>query len=178
MPDDLAGLVLRAADIGDADALNRLTNLPGVRYGTLRMPFTPLSATRTMLANEDPNVHRIVAIMGCKLVGIVTLFRGVDRTAHKAGIGICVHDAFTGRGVGNALMAAATDLADNWLGLRRLELDVSVDNAAAIHLYEKHGFEHEGVKRADSLRGGMLEDVLMMGRLRDAPPRQSPEGAR
>ncbi len=54
------------------------------------------------------------------------------------------HDQWQGRGVGRALMEAAVDLADNWLSLTRLELTVFADNAPAIRLYERVGFEVEG----------------------------------
>ncbi|VEB44803.1 putative acetyltransferase YhhY [Chromobacterium violaceum] len=62
-------------------------------------------------------------------------------------------------------MRAIIDLADNWLGLIRIELKVIHDNARAIALYEKFGFEYEGRLRQEQLRAGKLEDVLVMGRL-------------
>jgi putative acetyltransferase len=55
-----------------------------------------------------------------------------------------VRDDWHGQGVGTALIEAAIDLADNWRNLTRLELRVFTDNAPAIHLYEKVGFEIEG----------------------------------
>jgi putative acetyltransferase len=63
-------------------------------------------------------------------------------------------------------MAAMIDLADNWLGLRRLELEVWADNAAAIHLYEKFGFVVEGTGRQFARRAGELVDAHFMARLR------------
>jgi len=39
-------------------------------------------------------------------------------------------------------MAELIDIADNWLDLKRLELTVYVDNAPAIRLYEKFGFQY------------------------------------
>ena len=45
---------------------------------------------------------------------------------------MAVRDDWQGRGVGTALMEAALDLADNWLNLTRIELEVYTDNAAAI----------------------------------------------
>ena len=53
---------------------------------------------------------------------------------------MAVHDDWAGRGVGTALMQAALDLADNWLGLTRVELTVWADNQAALALYRKAGF--------------------------------------
>jgi putative acetyltransferase len=77
-----------------------------------------------------------------------------------------VHDAFQNRGVGSALMRAMIDLADNWLGLRRLELEVWTDNTLAIHLYEKFGFAVEGTGRQYARRAGELVDCYFMARLK------------
>lgn len=79
----------------------------------------------------------------------------------------------TRRGGGTALMAAMIDLADNWLGLHRIELTVNADNAAAIHLYEKVGFTVEGRFRDYLFRAGQYVDALAMARLRPASARQA-----
>ena len=65
-------------------------------------------------------------------------------------------------------VAALIDAADNWLDLKRLELTVYVDNAPAIGLYRKFGFEVEGTRRADAFRDGKFVDSLMMARVRGA----------
>jgi putative acetyltransferase len=63
-------------------------------------------------------------------------------------------------------MQAAIDLADNWLNLTRLELEVYSDNETAVHLYERFGFEREGLMRQHAFRNGQYVDSLMMARLR------------
>jgi putative acetyltransferase len=63
-------------------------------------------------------------------------------------------------------MEAALDLADNWLNLTRIELRVYVDNAAAITLYEKFGFEVEGTHRRLAFRDGEYVDAYSMARLK------------
>lgn len=68
--------------------------------------------------------------------------------------------------VGGRLLAAAIDLAENWLNITRLELTVFVDNAAAIALYEKHGFRIEGESPEFALRVGEYVAVYHMARLR------------
>ncbi|MFP3581719.1 GNAT family N-acetyltransferase, partial [Arthrobacter sp. SIMBA_036] len=73
-----------------------------------------------------------------------------------------MHDAYHGRGVGTALLRALTETADASLGLRRLELQVFVDNTPAIALYRKFGFVEEGVSRGYAMRDGVLADALHM----------------
>jgi putative acetyltransferase len=77
-----------------------------------------------------------------------------------------VHDEWQGKGIGMALMHAGVDLADNWLNLTRLELEVYTDNEPAIHLYERFGFEREGTLRQYAFRDGRYVDSYMMARLR------------
>jgi putative acetyltransferase len=47
-----------------------------------------------------------------------------------------------------------------------MELTVYTDNAAAIRLYEKFGFEKEGLLRSFGYRDGQYVDVYTMARLR------------
>ena len=68
--------------------------------------------------------------------------------------------------IGTALMEAAVDLADNWLGLTRIELEVYTDNWAGIALYEKFGFEIEGTHRRFAFRDGEYVDAYSMARLK------------
>lgn len=67
------------------------------------------------------------------------------------------------------MLQAALDLADNWLGLRRIELHVHADNERAIALYRKFGFEAEGTHRAYAIRNGVYVDSLSMARLIEGP---------
>ena len=83
---------------------------------------------------------------------------------------MAVHDGFQGRGVGTALLTAAIDLAENWLGLHRLELHVYPDNVAGIRLYTKFGFVVEGTARDFAWRNGAFVDALAMARIRGALP--------
>ena len=71
---------------------------------------------------------------------------------------------FRGQGVGEALLTAVTDAALAF-GFSRLELEVFGNNSAAIGLYEKHGFEVEGLKRKARFIDGEYYDIQVMARL-------------
>jgi putative acetyltransferase len=79
---------------------------------------------------------------------------------------MAVRDDWQGKGVGKALLGAAVDLADNWLNVERIELTVYTDNAAAIALYQRFGFDIEGTFRRYGFREGVYVDAHAMARLR------------
>ena len=168
----LEDMILRAAEVDDAEGLTILGNLPGVRHGTLREPFQSIAGTRKMLENTPPTDRRIVAIWQGQLIGWCGLYRHKGRESHVAEIGIGVHDNFVGKGIGGKLLAAAIDTAENWLDIRRLQLFVNADNLHAIKLYEKHGFKHEGTLRGLTFRDAQYVDGHIMARLRDEQPRR------
>ena len=166
---DASALTIRAAEPADLEGLTHLMNLPGYRHGTLRMPFeTQGSASKRIFEGASSSIH-LVALAGTDLVGMIGLHRWSGRRSHVGMIGMGVHDDWTGHGIGRRLLDTALDLADNWIGLTRLELSVNVDNARAIHLYESAGFETEGRERQSILREGVLVDAFTMARLRPAP---------
>ena len=158
-------ILIRALEPGDLPDLTEAWNQPQAYAGTLQLPFTSLESRQQRHATS-PGVTRLVAVIDDKVIGMIFLSRFENRRSHVGMLGMAVHDAYAGRGVGGALMAAVVDLADNWLQLKRLELGVYTDNARAIALYEGFGFEREGVNRAYAWRNGAFADSLSMARLR------------
>jgi putative acetyltransferase len=164
-------VILRAAELDDAEGLTTLGNLPGVRNGTLRVPFQSVASTRKMLENTPSTDCRILAIWQGQVIGWCGLYRLKGREHHVAEIGIGVHDDFAGKGIGGKLLSAIIDTADNWLNISRIQLYVNVDNHHAIKLYERFGFQHEGTLRSLTFRNGEYVDGHIMARLREEQPR-------
>jgi RimJ/RimL family protein N-acetyltransferase len=80
-----------------------------------------------------------------------------------ANLGMLVSGAWRGRGVGSALLGAGITWA-RAAGAHKVALQVWPHNAAAIALYEKFGFQHEGVLRQHyRRRNGELWDAIVMG---------------
>jgi len=144
--------------------------------GTLQLPYQSLDEVAQRLAETQPNHYRLVAEVGGQVVGSLGLAAGQRRKAHLGQIGMMVHDDYQGRGVGTALLAAAIELAERWLGVHRIELEVHTDNEPALRLYHKFGFEIEGTKRRYALRDGEWVDAHVMARLAPLPGAASPGG--
>jgi len=164
-----AGVRIRAAEPSDLEAFGRTMEDPGVIQGTLQVPYTSLEQRRAIFAAADMHVRLLVAepVAGGGPIGNLGLHRNTrPRRIHTAAIGMSVRDAWQGRGVGSALMAAALDVADNWWQVRRTHLEVFTDNEPAIALYRKFGFKIEGTLREDAFRGGVYVDSYAMARLR------------
>lgn len=159
------GLIIRASRPDDAAAMVEMIALPGFRAGTLRLPYPRQDQTRNWLESQTSDTVNLMALLDGQIVGNAGLNRHGGRRAHAAGLGIGIHDDFVGRGIGSALLGELVDVADNWLNLRRLELNVYTDNSVAIRLYEKFGFKAEGVLVGYAYRDGAYVDSLAMARL-------------
>ncbi len=161
-------VTIRAFEMADWEDVAVLFLAPNCRWGTLQMPYQSRDDIKHKLANPAPGMHRLVAVMDGeqKIVGLVSLWTFSNRRrAHVGSIGIFVHDDYQNRGIGSQLMAAIIDLAENWLNLKRLELQVNTDNPSAIRLYEKFGFEKEGTLRKNAFRDGAYIDAYTMAKV-------------
>lgn len=161
-------LKIRRAEPDDYAALYEIFSSPKVFAGTLQVPYPSREQWRRRIAEPEEGTYNLVAVVKDRVVGMldVRTFPNRPRRRHVGTIGMCVHDEWQGKGIGTALMRAGVELADKWLNLTRLELEVYSDNEPAIRLYQRFGFEHEGTLRQHAFRDGRYVDSHMMGRLR------------
>jgi len=167
---------IRRVRTSDAEGIARLMGDPDIFGNLLQLPYPSIEAWRARLAEWDQPGRTdlmLVAEADGALIGNAGLHPAGPalRRRHALGLGILVAREWHGRGVGSRLMAALLEAADGWLGCLRVELTVYTDNAAAIALYRKFGFEVEGTHRAFALRNGRYVDALAMARLHPSPPR-------
>jgi putative acetyltransferase len=160
--------VVRHAEPADFEALHRVYSGPKAIGGTLRLPYASDESYRRRLAEQQEGSFNLLACAEGEVVGHLGLHTSPNhhRRRHVGQIGMAVRDDWQGCGAGTALMGAAVELADRWLNLLRLELEVFTDNQPAIRLYQKFGFEIEGTLRKMAFRDGAYVDAYAMGRLR------------
>ena len=161
-------IAIRRAEPADFEGVASVYEGPTAQSGTMQVPFPSREVWRKRLAEPPAGAHILVALMDGRIVGNGGLLpaESSPRRAHVMHLGLAVHDDYQSRGVGKALMAALVDLADRWLPVRRLELQVYADNARAIALYERFGFREEGRHRGHTLRDGAYVDTVSMARVR------------
>jgi putative acetyltransferase len=164
----IEGLKMRRAEADDYEQVYEMFASAKVYAGTLQLPYPSREYWRRRLTENTDSIYNIVAIIDNRIVGMVSVdtYPNRPRRRHVGAIGISVHAEWQGKGLGKELMRAIIDLADNWLNLTRLELEVYADNEAAIRLYERFGFEVEGTLRQHAFRDGRFVDSKVMGRLR------------
>jgi L-phenylalanine/L-methionine N-acetyltransferase len=163
-------ITVRHSEPEDYAAIYRVYSSPRAMADTLGLPFSSKEPWRERLAAQREGEVSLVACAGGEVVGHLSVYPYREpRRRHSGHFGMAVRDDWQGKGVGTKLLEAALDLADNWLGLTRLDLRVFVANVVAIALYRKFGFKIEGTHERFALRGGEYVDAYVMARLKQPP---------
>jgi len=150
-------LVIRPARPDDAEQLTTLTQEmvregavlrdgPGVPSYTPEQTrwMTERARERIMRATSSDSDLILVAEVDGHIVGEVSFTTespGVRPGTAAAGAG--VKRELRNQGIGSALLAQAVEWAQGANSVKRVLLSVRTENAAAIHLYQKHGFQFQ-----------------------------------
>lgn len=161
-------ITVRRASIADAPALERIYRQTTVLENTAQEPLASVEGIGAWIAGIGAEGHLLLACAEGDLAGALLLQQMANPGLRHVGqlARVAVDEARRGRGVGSRLVAAAIDLADNWLNLFRLELLVRADNPSAVALYRKYGFRDEGLLQGYGYRNGSYIDCLAMARFR------------
>ena len=109
-----------------------------------------------LLAAEEDN----------RIVGYISAEKGgLNRIAHSAYIVVGILKDYRGKGIGTEFFKQLDIWADE-KKITRLELTVICENEVAKHLYEKNGFEVEGIKRKSVFVDGNYLDEFYMAKIK------------
>ena len=161
---------VRTAEARDDEALRRLDR---ITWSPIVQPGPPVPDGDPFFTDERPHEEVLVAVVENQVVGYARLGHPfpLESGRHVLEVqGLAVDPAFAGRGVGRLLVEAAITEARR-RGARKLSLRVLGGNARARSLYERCGFEVEGILREEFfLEGQFVDDILMAIRLEPADP--------
>lgn len=165
-------LLIRPANKEDAQELLQLLNIVGgesdnLTYSDNELGFT-VSQEEAFIEghNQCNNSLLLVAVYKNNIIGTLNFAGGNrPRIAHSGMFGMSVLKEYWGIGVGTCLVDYLLDWAEESDIIKKIELQVKVDNIRAIELYKKMGFTVEGRLRKSLKINEVYYDTLYMGRL-------------
>jgi RimJ/RimL family protein N-acetyltransferase len=167
---------LRALDSTDVERTHQWHNDPEL-YKTLIGSFHFVSMPteenwmrgKQSFSNQEFNLAICLSENSLHVGNIY--IRNIDYISRRGAFHILIGERDQrGKGLGQAATRLAIQYVFQDLGLNRLELGVLEENKAAIHVYEKCGFIHEGKLRQYVFKEGIFKDILMMGICANDPP--------
>jgi putative acetyltransferase len=159
-------VTIRPVRVEDTEAIWRITQQEGVIETILALPSDRIEQRRERLASLGLDEHWFVAEADGEVIGLAGLTVGTGRLRHSGHVFVFVSREYRGQGVGTRLMETLLDVADRWLLLRRVELTVVAENERAWRLYERLGFEKEGLRKLSVISQGEIKDEWLMARYR------------
>jgi putative acetyltransferase len=167
---DFSTLTIRGLHSDDSENLFALWSIPDVLLNTVDLPYIAEDAFRDQVLNTHGNAHVLVAETGLssgrkRLLGVAWLAVLKDRRRHAGTLKVVVHPEQREGSAETGLLAAVLDLADRWLGLRRLETTIYTVDERLLALYAQHGFVIEATMQRYAFRAGVYEDACLLARL-------------
>ncbi|MFE6168970.1 GNAT family N-acetyltransferase [Viridibacillus arvi] len=112
----------------------------------------------------EQNSIILIATLKGEIIGIASINSSQkDRTKHVGTLGIVVSEQLIGQGLGRKLMEELINWATSNGVTKKISLVTREDNTFAIGLYEKLGFEKEGLIKNDNFINGVYYNTLVMG---------------
>ena len=125
----------------------------------------PLESTHEFVLNNIKEKYpQNIAVFNDMVVGWCDIIpkKGID-FKHCGVLGMGVHKDYRRKGIGSTLLDATLAGAREF-GLERVELEVYTSNTVAIRLYEKYGFQFEGIKRKARKLEDKYYDIQIMAK--------------
>lgn len=160
----------RSADVDDAAQMIEYLN-----QISLDTPYISMEPGEVKLSIEDEKsfVDRLkaddrslmlVVLHGDEIIGAANVnpVSSKPRMRHRCSIGISLKKPFWNKGIGSEMMKTLIKTATD-VGFEQMELEVVVENARALALYKKFGFEICGRHPHDmKYKDGTYADIFFM----------------
>lgn len=125
------------------------------------MTFDLFAERAKKIADDaEKNVDFVCEVEGT-VVGRAGLF-GFDELSRSCEVGLNLGPEHRGKGYGREVLRLLLDFAFRHRNLRRVHLQTSAANTAAIRCYEAAGFVHEGRLREAAWIDGSYVDMVLM----------------
>ncbi|MFR3499745.1 MAG: GNAT family N-acetyltransferase, partial [Paraclostridium bifermentans] len=99
-----------------------------------------------------------------EIVGIASITSvQKERMKHNGTLGISLRKKYWGIGLGSEIMVYLIDWAKSNKITKKINLLVREDNIRGVKLYEKFGFEKEGLLKKDICVNGIYYNTIAMG---------------
>lgn len=160
-------VTLRTVEEEDIEFVQGYVNDPDVRAGlSMSMPINGKQEQEYFeeRISSDEGVHLLICADG-EAVGMISLDIG-DRHG-SAEIGISIAPEFHGNGYGTEASRLLTTYAFEELRMHRVMARAFAFNEGSKRIWEKLGFEQEGLHREAAFTGGEYVDVVHFGVLED-----------
>ncbi len=166
----LNGVMIRPFEIDDIDTLykwdmdNDLEILAG--WGGKRSRAAYRNKYEQQITEPRDDFYMFGIEVGNQLVGYLQLAH-IDNTNRHAAIGILIGEKEVwGQGVGANALRLLIDYTFTVKGLERVYAEIYGFNARSLHLFEKIGFQQEGILRQHEFHNGSLRDLYVFGLLK------------
>ncbi|MDP9079827.1 MAG: GNAT family N-acetyltransferase [Bacteroidota bacterium] len=162
--------IIRQADENDAEDLIQYSKI--VFASTDQLLTAPeeynisVAGEKAWINNirKSENSELLIAELDNQLIGFL-FFIGQTKAknAHVGELGVNVHPAYQGMGIGRALMETLISWANHHDTIEKITLQVFATNHNAIKLYHSRGFKEEGrFVKAVKQKNGVYVDVVQM----------------
>lgn len=114
--------------------------------------------------NSMNNSKNVLIIIENEIVGIASITSvQKERMKHNGTLGISLRKKYWGIGLGSEIMVYLIDWAKSNKITKKINLLVREDNIRGVKLYEKFGFEKEGLLKKDICVNGIYYNTIAMG---------------